>query len=129
MRAARGRVAVASPELAPYGLAAHQALRRTGLLGLVGPRLVTGADIGQAYQFVASGGADLGLVALSQVRDAPSGSWIEVPATLYDPIEQQAVLLLPGRENAAAVRFLEFLRGEEAAEVVSRAGYDRRPGS
>ena len=91
------------------------------------PRLVQGEDIGQTYQFVATGSAELGFVALSQVRAAgkPQGSgslWI-VPAERYHPIEQQAVLLTRGKDSPAARAFLDFLRSAPARTLIQECGY------
>lgn len=120
------RLAIADPKLAPYGAAAVQTLRSLGLLERLQPRLVTGENITQAHQFVATGNAQLGFVALSQVqadgRIAKGSGWV-VPANLHEPIVQQAVLLAAGRENTAARALLEFLRGEPARAVIRQAGY------
>jgi molybdate transport system substrate-binding protein len=116
------RLAIANPELAPYGRAAQEVLTALGLWDAMQPKLVRGEDIAQAYQFVASGNAELGLVALSQVLDASGSRW-EVPPDLYAPIRQQAVLLKAGEDNAAAKAFLEYLRSEPAREIVRAAGY------
>lgn len=120
------RLAIADPKLAPYGAAAVQTLRSLGLLERLQPRLVTGENITQAHQFVATGNAQLGFVALSQVqadgRIAEGSGWV-VPANLHEPIVQQAVLLAAGRDNPAARALLEFLRGEPARAVIRQAGY------
>lgn len=116
------RLAIANPELAPYGRAAQEVLTALGVWDTVQPKLVRGEDIAQAYQFVASGNAELGFVALSQVLDASGSRW-EVPQDLYAPIRQQAVLLKPGEGNAAAKAFLDYLRSEPAREIVRAAGY------
>ena len=89
-------------------------------------KLVEGQSIGQTYQFVASGNAQLGFVALSQVSrngEITSGSAWQVPAALYEPIHQDAVLLNKGANNAAAAALLEYLQGERAAAVISSYGY------
>lgn len=119
------RLAIADPAAAPYGLAAVQSMRRLGVLAPLTPKLVKGSSITQAYEFVATGAADLGFVALSQVTDRPGGSrWI-VPATLHAPIEQQAILLKTGADDPAARAFLAFLRGPQAAAIIRRFGYER----
>jgi len=116
-------LAVADPTTAPYGRAASQALERLGVADLLADRIVRGQNVGQAYQFVAGGAAELGLVALSQVVDEdPATYWI-LTDDLYDPIEQQAVLLRPGRGNPAAVAFLEFLTSDEARRILVDFGY------
>lgn len=120
------RLAIADPRLAPYGAAAVQTLRSLGLLERWQPRLVTGESISQAHQFVATGNAVLGFVALSQVyadgRIAQGSAWV-VPTRLHDPIRQDAVLLARGRTNPAARALLEFLRSEPAQVVIRDAGY------
>ncbi|MDF2766513.1 MAG: modA [Rhodospirillales bacterium] len=116
------RLAIANPELAPYGRAAEEVLTALGVWEAVEPKLVRGEDIGQTYQFVASGNAELGFVALSQVLDASGSRW-EVPQDLYTPIRQQAALLEPGEGNAAAKALLDYLRSEPAREIIRAAGY------
>ena len=102
-------LALANPKLAPYGLAATQAMDKLGLTTKLQPRWVQGENIAQTYQFVASGNAQLGFVALSQVmvdgKIAQGSAW-QVPAQLHDPIRQDAALLLPGKDSAAAAALL-----------------------
>lgn len=115
-------LALANPRLAPYGLAAQQTLEHLGLWERLQDRLVFGENVSQAFRFVDSGAAELGLVALSQVRAAgvEAGAWWAVPASHHAPIEQQAVLL----SNApSAAAFIEFLRGEQARGLIEAAGY------
>lgn len=122
-----GRLAIADPKLAPYGAAAVQTLRSLGLLERLQPRFVTGESITQTHQFVATGNAPLGFVALSQVqadgRIAEGSGWV-VPASLHEPIVQQAVLLTKGRDNPAARALLDFLRSEPARALIRSYGYD-----
>lgn len=115
-------LALANPRLAPYGMAARETLARLGLWASLQPQLVFGENVGQAFAFVRSGAAELGFVALSQVRsaDGDRGSAWTVPETLHDPIEQQAVLL---RDTPAARAFLDFLRGPTAAAIITASGY------
>ena len=119
------KCAVANPKLAPYGLAAYETLTALQLLETVQPKFVEGDNIGKTFNFVKTGNADVGFVALSQVykngRMAGSG-WI-VPADLYGRINQDAVLLKQGKEAAAAKEFLQFLQGPEASRVKSAYGY------
>lgn len=121
------RIAIANPKLAPYGAAAMQALEKLGVLAAVRPRIVEGGNISQTYQFVATGNAQVGFVALSQVisdgRIAQGSAWI-VPANLHAPIRQDAVLLASGRENPAAAALLAYLRSEKARAVIRAFGYD-----
>jgi len=121
-------LAIANPQTAPYGLAATQVLDQLGLTEAIEPRLVEGQNIAQAYQFVASGNAELGFVALSQVyKDGQitRGSAWQVPAQLHEPIRQDAVLLTKGQDNPAARALLEYLRGEQAATLIRAYGYQR----
>jgi molybdate transport system substrate-binding protein len=125
-RGAFEKLAIADPAAAPYGAAAVQTLTRLKLYDRLKPRIVTGASIGQAYDFVHAGAAELGFVALSQVIADPAGSrWI-VPEGLHAPILQDAVLLNPGAANPAAKAFLAFLKGPEAKAIIARYGYGSR---
>lgn len=121
------RLAVADPRLSPYGAATAQVLQGLGLAEALRPKLVQGESIGQAWQFVASGNAPLGFVALSQVqadgRIASGSAWL-VPAGLHAPLRQDAVLLAAGRDNPAAPAFLAFLRSEPARALVRAHGYE-----
>ncbi len=117
-------LAIADPGAAPYGQAAVETLNKLGLSAQLQPRLVKGASIGQAYQWVETGVADLGFVALSQVVDEPGGSrWI-VPAADHAPIVQQAILLSPGAKDPAAQAFLDFLKSPQAVAIIRRYGYE-----
>jgi molybdate transport system substrate-binding protein len=119
-------IAIANPDLAPYGAAAREALRNLGIWDAVEPRIVMGENIGQAHSMVASGAADVGFVALSAI-DAPGkeaeGSRWDVPQQLFTPIRQDAVLLKAGAENPAAVAFLDFLGSDVGREVAESFGY------
>lgn len=120
------RIALANTETAPYGVAAKQALERSGVANDVRGKLVFGENITQTAQFVETGNADVGLVALSLVLSPPlknRGRWIPVPGELYTPIEQGAVLTRRGASNSAAVSYLEFLGSDEAREIMKRFGY------
>lgn len=116
-------LAIANPELAPYGAAARDVLQKLQLWDRLQPKLVRGEDIGQTFHFVSTGNAELGFVALSQIAANDAGSRWLVPQDLYAPIEQQAVLLLPGRGDPAARAFLEFLKGDAARALIEGAGY------
>lgn len=119
-------IAIANPKTAPYGAAARQLLEGMGLWAAIGPRVVQGENIAQTHQFVASGNAELGFIALSQTKDAvgAGGSLWVVPQALYSPIEQDAILLQHGKDNAAARELLAFLKGDEARAVIEAYGYD-----
>lgn len=120
-------LAIANPKAAPYGLAATQVLARQGLTDTVKDKLVEGQNITQAYQFVSTGNAELGFVALSQIfKDGKvtSGSaWI-VPASMHDPIKQDAVILNKGKDSAAAQALVEYLKGPKAAAIIKSYGYE-----
>lgn len=117
------KVAIADPATAPYGAAAIETMRKLGIYDVLKPRIVTGSSIAQAYQFVLTGAAQIGFVALSQVIGVPGGSrWI-VPARLHGPIDQQAVLLKTGMDNPAARAFLEYLKSRPALAIIRRYGY------
>jgi len=117
------RIAVANPTTAPYGAAAVAVLGALGVYRDLAPRLVWGNNIAQTYQFVATGNAELGLVARSQIARHDEGSRWRVPEHLHPTLAQDAVLLLRGADNPAARRFLDFLRGPQAAAVKTRYGY------
>lgn len=120
------RLALANPDLAPYGLAARQVLQSLSVWDAVQPRIVTGENVGQAHAMVATGNADAGLVALADVLrlpDARRGSHWLVPERLHDPIGQAAVLLRHGQDNAAAREFLEYLRTPAARATIESFGY------
>ncbi|MGA7594213.1 MAG: molybdate ABC transporter substrate-binding protein [Gallionella sp.] len=120
------KLAIADPKLAPYGMAAKQTLEKLNLWDVIQNKLVTGENITQAYQFVATGNAELGFVALSQVmRDgkvSAGSSWI-VPPDRFQPIRQSAVLLAGAKDKAAAQAFLDFLKSDKAAAVIRSYGY------
>jgi len=119
-------LSIANPKAAPYGLAATQVLDKLGLTAATQAKIVEGQSIAQAYQFVQTGNAELGFVALSQVfKDGKltSGSaWI-VPADLHEPIKQDAVILNKGKDNAAAKALMDYLKGPKAAAVIKSFGY------
>jgi molybdate transport system substrate-binding protein len=117
------RLAIANPVTAPYGAAAVATMRALGVYELMQPRIVRGNNIAQAYQFVETGNAELGFVALSQIAEHGEGSrWI-VPDELYPVIAQDAVLLQRGAGNSAARAFLDFLKGPDTAAIKARYGY------
>jgi molybdate transport system substrate-binding protein len=121
------KLAIAHPKLAPYGMAAKQTLDGLGLWDVVQNKLVTGENITQAWQFAATGNAELAFVALSQVMHdgkVSTGSWWVVPAYMYNPIRQSAVLLSAAKDQAVAQAFLDFLKSEKAAAVIRSYGYE-----
>lgn len=120
-------IAICDAKLAPYGLAAEQALRSLKLYDALRPKFVTAESISQAYQFTASGNAEIGFVALSQVAvpgKPQTGSYWLVPANLYSPIVQDAVLLKKGEANPAAVALMKYLKSDKARAVIRAYGYE-----
>ena len=120
------RIAMANPDIAPYGAAAREFLRQTGLWDSVRPKLVLGENISQALQFVASGNAQLGFIARAQLQapSLPDASCIwPVPPSSHAPIEQQAILLQHGAKTDGARRFLQFLRSDAGRVIIERHGY------
>jgi len=118
------KLSIADPTAAPYGEAAVETMRRLKVYDTLAPRIVKGSSITQAYQYVATGNAELGFVALSQVVNAPGGSRWLVPAADHAPIQQQAVLLKTGEKNPAARAFLTFLKSRTAVAIIKRYGYE-----
>ncbi len=123
-------LALANPRTAPYGRAATQVLKSLALLETLRPKWVVGESVAQAYQFVATGNAELGFVALSQLplkQGSPdatlAGSFWLVPASLHEPIRQDAVLLKSGANNPAAAEFLAYLKTDAARRVLQDFGY------
>lgn len=117
-------LAIANPVLAPYGRAAKEVLQSRGLWSEMKGKAVRGENIGQAFQFVNSGNAELGFVALSQVtkiNQPIEGSYWKVPQGLYTPIEQQAVLL---KENEVGRRFLSYIKSTAAMKIINDYGYE-----
>ncbi|MCO5120067.1 MAG: molybdate ABC transporter substrate-binding protein [Burkholderiaceae bacterium] len=120
------KIAVANPKLAPYGAAAYEVLEARKLLDAVTPRMVTGENIGQTYQFVLTRNAEIGFVALSQVMvpgQPVAGSMWRIPQDLYGEIRQDAVLLERGESNEAARALMDYLRTPAAREKIRSYGY------
>ncbi len=117
-------VAIANPDLAPYGTAAVEVIARLGLTAEIAPKLVTGENIGQAQTMVASGAAEVGFVAAAALSGQNGGgaSW-PVPADLHAPLRQDAVLLAHGAGNRAATGFLAWLATPGARASIAAAGY------
>jgi molybdate transport system substrate-binding protein len=119
-------LALANPTTAPYGAAGLEVIKALGLLDAVRSKIVQGDSIGQAFEFVATGNAELGFVALSQVAPpgkTVTGSWWVVPQSLYTPIRQDAVLLKDAANHAAARAFMDYLRTDRAKAVIRSYGY------
>jgi molybdate transport system substrate-binding protein len=121
-------LAIANPELAPYGLAAQQTLQALGLWDTLQPRLVRGQSLAQTFALAETRNADLAFVAMSQaISYGDPTAYFPVPEQLHAPLRQDAVLLAHGRENAAAREFLKFLRSAAATKTMADFGY--RPGA
>ena len=120
------RLALANPKTAPYGRAAIETLTKLGLLKSLEPKVVQGENIAQTFQFVMTGNAELGFVALSQVMKdgavAEGSAWL-VPGELHEPIRQDAALLTAARNNAAALALLQYLKSDKARVVIRAFGY------
>jgi molybdate transport system substrate-binding protein len=120
-------LAMADPKLAPYGAAAVEVLKVLKLQEKLQPLIVQGENIAQTYQFISTGNAELGFVALSQVIEngkiATGSGWI-IPSERHTPIKQSAVLLVNGKENPAALALLEYLKSAPALEIIKKYGYD-----
>ncbi len=127
LRTGTQRVALANPKLAPYGRAAEQALRALQLWDALQSRIVLGENVSQTLQFAATENATWAFVGLAQVFSLPPqqrGGYWEVPRDLYQPINQDAVLLAHGRDNIAAQAFLSYLRSTSAHDLIQKAGYE-----
>lgn len=116
------RLAMANPETAPYGAAALETIQALGIGEILEGRIVLGNSIAQTFQFVETGNAELGFVAMSQVGDVDGALW-PVPRGLHPPIRQDAVLLARGALNEAAAAFMTFLRGPDAQSLIESYGY------
>lgn len=120
------RLALANPDLAPYGLAAAETLTALGAFETTAAQHVLGESVGQAFAFVSTGNASVGFVSYAQIlslpKDQVGGLWLPPPA-LYSPIDQDFVLLNRGARNAAAIGFMNYLQTPGAKEIIARYGY------
>lgn len=120
-------LAIANPKTAPYGAAAIDVLKNLGVYQQLKDKIVEGQSVGQSFQQISSGAVSLGIIALSQVvvdnKIASGSGWI-IPATLYQPIEQDAVLLNKGTTNPIAKDFLRYLQTTECKEIIRSFGYE-----
>jgi molybdate transport system substrate-binding protein len=117
------KIAIANPTAAPYGAAAIETMKALNVYDVLQSKIVQGNNIAQTFQFIDTGNAELGFVALSQVVERSEGSRWLVTANLYSPIKQDAVLLKKGAGNEAAKAFMNFLKGPEAAAIEAKFGY------
>ena len=121
------KIAIANPKLAPYGAAAVETMDKLGLAAALTPKLVTGESIGQTYNFIATGNAELGFVALAQVLDGgklKSGSMWVVPAKYHAPIIQDAVILKRAAANPAAKAWMALMRSPNTQDFIRSYGYE-----
>ena len=118
------KIAIADPRTAPYGVAAVETMKKRRVYDALQPKIVQGTSITQAYQFVDTGAAEVGFVALSQLVGVKGGSRWTVPASDHTPIDQQAVLLKTGANSVAARAFMAFLKSAEAKAIIRRYGYE-----
>lgn len=118
-----GKISIANPQAAPYGVAAVETMKALKVYDALQSKIVMGNTIAQAFQFVETGNAEVGFVALSQVINGNAGSRWLVPQALYGEIRQDAVLLKSGVGNEAAKGFVAFLKGPEARAIIERFGY------
>jgi len=122
-----GKIAIANPKNAPYGAAAVEAMNKLGLAATLQPKLVTGESIGQTFNFIATGNAELGFVALAQVLEGgklKSGSMWVVPAQYHAPIIQDAVILKRAANNPAAKAWMELLKTPQSKALIRSYGYE-----
>ncbi|MDD2273092.1 MAG: molybdate ABC transporter substrate-binding protein [Desulfuromonadaceae bacterium] len=121
------KIAIANPKLAPYGSAAVEVLTKQGILTTLKHKFVWGENIAQTFQFVSTGNAELGFVALSQVmkngKITTGSAWV-VPGKLHSPIRQDAVLLATGKDNTAAKALMSYLKTEKAKTIIRSYGYE-----
>ncbi len=125
------RLAIANPSLAPYGVAAREALQAMGLWETLQAKIVFGENVGQAFAMAETRNAEFGLVALSAAvaymggtADPSRAAYVTVPPEYHGPIRQDAILLDRGRDNSAALAFIEFLQGMDARRIIARAGFE-----
>lgn len=119
-------LAIANPKVAPYGLAAVQTMQKLGVLTLLEPKIVQGENIAQTLQFVFTGNAQLGFLALSQIYEngkLKAGSSWTVPENMHEPLRQDAILLNAGKNSIAAAAFLDYLKSEKAKKIITSYGY------
>jgi len=120
-------LSIANPKAAPYGAAAVETLTKLNLISQLQPKIVQGENISQAHQFVSTGNAELGFVALSQVsrggKFIAGSGWI-VPASMHSPIRQDAVLLSKGGPNPAARALMAYLKSDKAKGIIRAFGYE-----
>ncbi len=115
-------IAMANPKLAPYGAAAKEFLKKAGLWKSLESKMVYGENIAQTHQFVSTGNAEVGFVAMSQIKNANGSHWL-VPDSEHAPLKQDAILLKAGKNNPVAKKFFEFLKEKKTKEIIADFGY------
>ncbi|MGL6211887.1 MAG: molybdate ABC transporter substrate-binding protein [Paracoccaceae bacterium] len=116
-------IAIANPDLAPYGVAAVEAMQAMGVWDTVQPKIVLGQNIGQTFALVETGAAQVGFIATSALTGSTAGSRLDIPQDLFSPIRQDAILLTPGADNPAAIAFLDYLASDTAKAITKSHGY------
>jgi molybdate transport system substrate-binding protein len=116
------KLSIAAPASAPYGTATIESMRALGVYEALKPKIVEGASIAQAFQFIDTGNAEIGFVSLSQIAGRAGSRWL-VDQSLYTPIRQDAVQLKKGAQNPAATAFMAFLKESEARAIIEKFGY------
>jgi molybdate transport system substrate-binding protein len=122
-------IAIANPDHAPYGMAGREALEAAGIWERVVPRLVLGENVAQTYQFVRTGNADVGIVALGLVGTPDRVPHLVVPESEHAPLTQVAAVVRGSRRVAEARRFIDYVSGGEGQEILLRYGFDPAPGT
>jgi molybdate transport system substrate-binding protein len=121
-------LALANPKLAPYGAAAVEVLNKLGLFAGLQPKFVQGENVAQTFQFISTGNAELGFVALSQVmkdgKIIDGSAWV-VPSRLHTPLRQDAVILSSGKDNPAALALMKYLKQAKARAIIKAYGYNQ----
>jgi molybdate transport system substrate-binding protein len=120
---ATSKVAIANPKIAPYGKASVETLVNLGVYEVIQARIVQGENISQTHQFIATGNAQFGFVALSQIIHANQSQKIIIPEHLYQPLQQDAILLNRGIENQAAQEFMSFMKTDSVKKIIRQYGY------
>lgn len=119
-------IALANPKAAPYGVAAEQTLKKLGLLEALRPKFVMGENIGQTYQFVATGNAQMGFVAHSYTVDPKhvnKGSYWLVPLSFHSPLDQDVVILKKAENSKVAQAFIDYVKSAEGKKIIEASGY------
>lgn len=117
------KIAIANPDHAPYGAAAKAALQKRGIWEQLQPKIVLGENIAQTFQFVQTGNADAGIVALSVALGAPGIPYTIIDTTLYPPLQQEAAILKVSKQPEVARDFLAFINGVQGRPIMKKYGF------